>query len=97
MPVAISPASQMLSSTLVSSTVTATAEAISNQMRQKRRARMCATGCAMMRFSAVPRLLQDRRFGVVPGQVVESRLGRGQECGKAEENQRHAGEDQWRH
>ena len=55
-PVAISPESQTLSSRLFSSTVTATAEAISNQMRQNRRARMCATGCAMMRLSAVPRL-----------------------------------------
>ena len=56
MPVATSPASQTLSSRLCSSTVTATAEAISNQIRQNRRARMWAMGWARMRFSAVPRL-----------------------------------------
>ena len=58
---------------------------------------MCATGCAMMRFSAVPRLCRIACFGVVPGQEVEGGFGSGQNGGKAKEHQRHAGEDQWRH
>ena len=97
MPVAASPASQTLSSRLCSSTVTATAEAISNQTRQNRRARMWATGWARIRFSARAAALQDRLFGVVPGKVVEGGLGRGQYGGEAEEDQRHAGQDQWGH
>ena len=97
MPVAASPASQTLSSRLCSSTVTATAEAISNQIRQNRRARMCATGWARMRLQRGAAAVQDRLFGVVPGKEVEGGLGSGQHCGKAEEHQRHAGKDQWGH
>ena len=41
--------------------------------------------------------VQDRLFGVVPGQEVEGGLGSGQHCGKAKEHQRHAGKDQWGH
>ena len=59
MPVAARPASQTLSSMLCSSTATATAEAISNQIRQNRSARMCATGWARMRFRALPRLVRS--------------------------------------
>ena len=45
-PVAAKPASHMLSSRLCSRTATATADAISNQIRQNRSALICATGWA---------------------------------------------------
>ncbi len=41
--------------------------------------------------------VQDRVLGVVPGKEVEGGLGRGQYGRKAEEDQRHAGQDQWGH
>ena len=79
MPVAARPASQTLSSMLCSSTVTATAAAISNQTRQNRSARMCATGLRQDPFAARAPAVQDRLFGVVPGQEVEGRFGSGQQ------------------